>query len=44
MRRINSLWLKHSDETGRKRQMDAAISGLIGIAPKDELEAWWPLS
>jgi hypothetical protein len=35
---INSLWLKHSDENGRKRQMGGAISGLIGIAPKDELE------
>jgi hypothetical protein len=35
---INSLWLKHSDQEGRTRQMDGAISGLIGIAPKDELE------
>ena len=35
---VNTLWLKHSDEPGRKKQMDAAISGLIGIAPKDELE------
>jgi hypothetical protein len=35
---INALWLKHSDEGGRNRQMNAAISGLVGIAPKDELE------
>jgi hypothetical protein len=35
---VNALWLKHSDEKGRTRQMDGAISGLIGIGPKDELE------
>jgi hypothetical protein len=35
---INTLWLKHSDENGRTRQMEAAISGLVGINPKDELE------
>ncbi|MBV9393512.1 MAG: hypothetical protein JOZ84_03785 [Methylobacteriaceae bacterium] len=35
---LNALWLKHSDEEGRTRQMNGAISGLIGIAPKDELE------
>ena len=35
---INTLWLKHSDDKGRTRQMEAAISGLVGISPKDELE------
>jgi hypothetical protein len=35
---INALWLKQSDEEARTRQMEAAISGLIGIAPEDELE------
>jgi hypothetical protein len=35
---INTLWLKHSDDKGRTRQMEAAISGLVGINPKDELE------
>ena len=35
---INTLWLKHSDDKARTRQMEAAISGLVGINPKDELE------
>ena len=32
------LWLKYSDEETKTRQITAAIAGLIGIAPKDELE------
>ena len=35
---INALWLKNSDEGARHRQMTAAIEGLIGINPRDELE------
>ena len=35
---VNALWLKQSDEAERTRQMNGAISGLIGIAPNDELE------
>jgi hypothetical protein len=33
-----SLWLKHSDKEARDRQHGAAIAGLIGIGPKDEIE------
>jgi hypothetical protein len=35
---INTLWVKNSDEETRHRQMMAAIDGLIGIRPRDELE------
>jgi hypothetical protein len=35
---INTLWMKNSDEETRHRQMTAAIDGLIGINPHDELE------
>src|SRR5215470_3088423 len=35
---VNTLWLKNSDEETRHRQMMAALDGLIGIHPKDELE------
>jgi hypothetical protein len=35
---VNTLWLKHSDEKTRQRQMIAAVDGLIGIHPRDELE------
>jgi hypothetical protein len=35
---IEVLWFKNSDENERDRQMKAAITGLIGIAPQDELE------
>jgi hypothetical protein len=35
---IYSLWLKNSDEATRHRQMMAALDGLIGIHPRDELE------
>lgn len=32
---IQALWLKHSDSETKDHQIDAAIVGLIGIAPKD---------
>ena len=32
------LWLKYSDEETKTRQITAAVAGLIGIGPKDELE------
>jgi hypothetical protein len=35
---IGTLWLKNSDEKTRHRQMTAAVDGLIGINPRDELE------
>src|SRR5262249_35860609 len=35
---IQSLWLKHSDQTTRDKQYQATLAALIGIAPKDELE------
>jgi hypothetical protein len=35
---INTLWVKNSDEETRHRQITAAIDGLIGINPRDELE------
>ena len=35
---LQSLWLKHSDDKVRDRQFTAAIAGLMGISPKDELE------
>ena len=35
---VQALWLKHSDEDARNQQMSAALAGLIGIAPRDELE------
>jgi hypothetical protein len=36
---IQSLWIKHSDKEVRQRQYNAAIAGLIGIGPKDEIES-----
>jgi hypothetical protein len=33
---IQSLWIKQSDNEVRQRQYNAAIAGLIGIAPQDE--------
>jgi hypothetical protein len=35
---IQSLWIKQSDNEVRGRQYNAAIAGLIGIAPQDEIE------
>jgi len=33
-----SLWTKHSDDETRNRQYNAAVAGLVGIGPRDELE------
>src|SRR6476646_1331649 len=35
---IQSLWIKQSDNEVRERQYNAAIAGLIGIAPQDKIE------
>jgi hypothetical protein len=35
---INALWLNNSDAKIRDRQCSAAVAGLIGIGPRDELE------
>ena len=34
----NSLWLKHSDSDEQLRQIDAAITAMVGMKPGDELE------
>jgi hypothetical protein len=36
---LQSLWIKQSDKEVRQRQYNAAIAGLIGIGPKDEIES-----
>ena len=36
---LHTLWLKHSDDETIERQLAAPTAGLIGISPKDELEA-----
>jgi hypothetical protein len=33
-----SLWLKHADAEGHEKLLSAAVAGLVGIAPRDELE------
>lgn len=38
MQAIGSLWLKHSGEDEQKRQLEATVAALSGIAPRDELE------
>lgn len=35
---VASLWLGYSEGDGKANKMDAAITGLIGIGPKDEIE------
>ncbi len=35
---LQTLWVKNSDDTTRDRQLQAALAGLMGIAPRDELE------
>ncbi len=35
---LQTLWVKNSDDTTRERQLQAALAGLMGIAPRDELE------
>jgi hypothetical protein len=36
---IQTLWLKHSDKESCDQQYNATIAALIGIGPRDELEA-----
>jgi hypothetical protein len=36
---MSALWLEHSDEVTRDRQLGATVAGLAGIGPKDELES-----
>jgi hypothetical protein len=33
-----ALWTKHSDDTTRDQQIQATLAGMMGIAPRDELE------
>lgn len=35
---VNTLWLKNSDDETKQLQIIAALDGLIGIHPRDELE------
>lgn len=35
---LQSLWIKNSEGETRDTQYNAAVAGLIGIAPRDELE------
>jgi hypothetical protein len=35
---IQSLWVKHSNETTLDRQRKATLAALVGLGPKDELE------
>lgn len=35
---LNTLWVSHSDDEVRDRQISATAAGLVGIAPRDELE------
>lgn len=35
---VRALWMEHSDEKTRDRQLLATVSALRGIAPRDELE------
>src|SRR3954453_13957236 len=34
----NALWLARGDEDERQKRMSAAVAGLAGIGPRDELE------
>ena len=35
---VDALWVKHSSADERRRQRNAAVAGLVGIGPRDELE------
>src|SRR5437773_10084840 len=35
---ISSLWVAHSDSAGLDSQYRAGIAGMMGIAPRDEIE------
>jgi hypothetical protein len=34
----NSLWLAHSDSTGRDKLLQAAMAAMVGLGPRDEIE------
>ncbi len=36
---IKTLWLAYSDDETKNRQYNATVAALVGIAPRDELEA-----
>jgi hypothetical protein len=36
---VQTLWVKHSNKDACDEQYSATVAGLMGIAPKDELEA-----
>lgn len=36
---IQSLWMKNSSEEDRDRQLNGTVAALVGIGPRDELEA-----
>jgi hypothetical protein len=36
---MQALWLKHSNEDDRDKQIKATAAALVGIAPKDEIES-----
>ena len=36
---LSTLWVKNSDAETEERQFQAALAGLMGIGPRDELEA-----
>ena len=38
MQVINTLWTAHSDKEGIDKQMNAALTAMMGIKPKDEAE------
>ncbi len=35
---LQTLWVRNSDDTTRNRQIQATLAGLMGIAPRDEVE------
>jgi hypothetical protein len=35
---LQTLWTKHLDDEARQQELTATVQGLIGIAPRDELE------
>ena len=36
---VNTLWLRPSDDEFQARQRNATLAALVGIGPKDEIEA-----
>jgi hypothetical protein len=35
---VQARWLKHSDPEAQDKHCSAAVAGLVGIGPKDQLE------